>query len=201
MAHYFFIDVAFSLCYNIVIVVVSSHENWKGVSSMDKNTVLKEMIYEISDEIGTDISYVSSNQNGYQYLTGIDFTMILTAGISSIIFIPLIKAFANKLGEELANTAIDKLKKNADQAKKQLQERDTNGEIVIAFIKIIPDEIFATQPTLISQKQEVIKVRQITAVQEFLESNCFPHEKATLLAEQIYEIMNDSITGAIDESE
>ena len=168
---------------------------------MDKNTVLKEMIYEISDEIGTDISYVSTNQNSYQYLTGIDFTMILAAGISSIFFIPLIKAFANKLGEELANTAIDKLKKNADQAKKQLQERDTNSEIVITFINIIPDEIFAAQPALISQKQEVIKVRQITAVQEFLESNCFPHEKATLLAEQIYEIMNDSITGAIDESE
>lgn len=169
---------------------------------MDKDTVLKEMIYEISDEIGTDISYVSTNQNGYQYLTGMDFTMILAAGISSMFFIPLIKAFANKLGEELANTAIEKLKKNADQAKKQLQERNTNNEIVITFINIIPNEIFAiTQPALIGQEQNTVKSRQITAVQEFLESNCFPHEKAMVLAEQVYEIMNDAITDVIDESE
>lgn len=169
---------------------------------MDKDTVLKEMIYNISDEVGTDISYISTNQKGYQYLTGMDFTMILAAGISSMFFIPLITGFANKLGEELANTAIEQLKKIANRSKKQLQERDTNSEIIIAFINIIPNEIFLTAlPALIGQEKEEVKSRQITAVQDYLESNCFPHEKAKQLAEQVYDIMNDVIMEAIDESE
>lgn len=169
---------------------------------MDKDTVLKEMIYNISDEVGTDISYISTNQKGYQYLTGIDFTMILAAGISSVFFIPLITGFANKLGEELANTAIEQLKKIANRSKRQLQERDTNSEIIIAFINIMPNEIFSTAlPALNGQDKEEVKNRQITAVQDYLESNCFPHEKAKQLAEQVYDIMNDVIMEAIDESE
>ncbi len=169
---------------------------------MDKDTILKEMIYDISDEIGTDISYISTNQNSYQYLTGMEFTMILATGISSMFFVPLITAYAKKMGEELANTTIKKLKKIADRSKKQLQERSADGELIIAFINIIPSEIFsATQSVLAKQEQAEVKSRQIAAVQEFLESNCFPHEKSTLLAEQVYYIMNDALTDAADESE
>ncbi len=169
---------------------------------MDKDTLLKEMIYDVSDKIGTDISYISTNQNSYQYLTGMDFAMILAAGISSMFFIPLITAFSNKLGEELANTTIKRLKKIADRSKEQLQERNTKNEIIIELINIMPNEIFTMiRSLLIVQEPEIVKDRQITVVQEFLENNCFPHEKAEQLAEQIYTILNDSLTDAIDESE
>lgn len=169
---------------------------------MDKDTILKEIIYDVSDGIGTDISYISTNQNGYQYLTGMDFTMILAAGISSMFFIPLITGFANKLGEEVANTVIEQLKKIANRSKKQLQERNTDSEIIIAFINTIPTEILSTTlPELIDQENDAVKSRQIEAVQNYLKSNCFPHEKARLLAEQVYDTINDAITDAIDESE
>lgn len=190
-----------SLCYNIFVIVVFP-KILKGVRGMDKDTLLKEMIYNVSDKIGTDISYISAGQNSYQYLTGMDFTMILAAGISSMFFIPLITAFSNKLGEELADTTIKRLKKIANRSKKQLQERDTDNEIIIAFIKMIPNEILtAPLQALTEQEHETIKNRQIASVQDFLENNHFPHEKAKLLAEQIYTAMNDTITDAIDESE
>lgn len=169
---------------------------------MNKNYILREMLYDVSDEIGTDISFISTNENGYQYLTGMDFALILAAGISSTFFVPLISAYAKKIGEELAKTSIDFLKKLTDSSQKQLKERNADNKIIVEFINIVPEEVFVAMQFLISDnEQEVIKSKQIVAIKDFLENNNFPQDRARVLAEQICNIMNDAISDALEESE
>lgn len=169
---------------------------------MNKNYILREMLYDVSDEIGTDISFISTNENGYQYLTGMDFALILAAGISSTFFVPLISAYAKKIGEELAETSINYLKKLTDSSQKQLKERNADNKIIVEFIDIVPEEVFVAIQFLISDnEQEVIKSKQIAAIKDFLENNNFPQDRARVLAEQICTIMNDAISDALEESE
>lgn len=169
---------------------------------MNKKYILEEMLYAVSDEIGTDISFVSTNENGYQYLTGMDFALILAAGISSTFFVPLISAYAKKIGEELAKTSIVFLDKITDRSQKQLKERNTDSKIIVELISIVPEEIFVDIPFHISDyEQKAIKSKQIAAIINFLEKNNFPQDKARVLAEQICNIMHDAISDALEESE
>lgn len=164
---------------------------------MDKDNILLEMLYNVSDEIGTDISYISTNENDYQYLTGMDFGMILAAGIASTFFVPLISGFANKIGEELAQTVIERLKRTSANSQKQLKERNVDNKIVIEFIKIVPDSVFSSAHSPSSmQDQEAIKTIQIAAIQNYLEASNFPQDKARLQAEKIYDILSETIEDA-----
>lgn len=161
---------------------------------MTKEDILTGLLYDISDEIGTDISYTGTNQNGYQYLTGMDFGLLLAAGISSTFFVPLISGFASRIGEALAETAIAALKNIISCTKKQLKERDNDNTLIIEFIHTVPSQIFsAAQFPLSDKDQENLRIKQTEAIKELLEDCSFPQEKAQLLSTQILEIMNDAM--------
>lgn len=155
---------------------------------MKKEEILDEMQYAVVDEIHTDISYLSSNGKGYQYLTGIEFGMLVATGISSLFLIPFIAGFSNKLGEALAEHTVKKLELAVSGVKSQLKDRKTQKEIRRDLEAALPDDVISLLQSDLwreSKQLEAVKRQQEKSIQEFLRENHFPEEKLDGLSGKI----------------
>ena len=146
--------------------------------SMNKEYEIEELKYYISDIIGPDISYTRGESED-QYLTGIEFSLLLSSGLISCFLIPFIKNFAKKLGEETASALIEKLNRNKREVEnKNLDSMtmvDENIQIVINDLNIIFEVgVKGYEPNnFLKEKEET---------EDFLVLNGFPSDKAKIIS-------------------